>query len=122
MNELTEYQKNLWAALSGSGVKASELTIISSGRQMGKSTYKQYAQQWFDEMDQSAPPFKKIDSATVDGDPWYTVKCRPEVSRWIRSQPANSRWHEHIDTNWYIYRDTFDVCEQVYVELGLKFS
>jgi hypothetical protein len=119
MKELTEYQKNLWAALSGSGVKPSEVMIISSGRQTGKSVYSQYVQEWYNSM---TPLFKKIDSAIVDGEPWYTVKCRPEVSSWIRSQPNNSRWHETIDTNWYVYADTFDVCEQLYVELGLKFT
>ena len=119
MKELTEYQKNLWAALSGSGVKPSEVMIISSGRQTGKSVYSQYVQEWYNSM---TPLFKKIDSAIVDGEPWYTVKCRPEVGSWIRSQPNNKRWHETIDTNWYVYADTFDVCEQLYVELGLKFT
>lgn len=119
MNELLECQKNLWAALSGSGVKPSEVMIISSGRQTGKSHYYQMLRELSDLMEQA---FKKIDSATVDGEPWYTVKCRPEVGSWIRSLPNNGRWHETIDTNWYVYADTFDVCEQLYIELGLKFT
>jgi hypothetical protein len=121
MKELTEYQKNLWAAISGSGVKASEL-VVFAGRQTGKSMISRYHQQWLDIMGEPKPAFSKVDHSLVDGEPWYTIKCHPTVSKWIRNLPKNNRWHETIDTNWYAFADTFDVCEQVYVELGLKFN
>ena len=117
--ELHPYQKKILFDIESGGFKSGELMVIGSYRQTGKSVYNQYVQEWYNSM---TPLFKKIDSAIVDGEPWYTVKCRPEVGSWIRSQPNNGRWHETIDTNWYVYADTFDVCEQLYVELGLKFT
>jgi hypothetical protein len=117
--ELHPYQKKILFDIESGGLKPGEIMVIASGRQVGKSVYNQYVHEWYNSM---TPLFKKIDSATVDGEPWYTVKCRPNVSSWIRSQPNNGRWHETIDSNWYVYADTFDVCEQLYVELGLKFS
>lgn len=41
-----DWQKDIWAVVSGSGAKPSELMIISSGRQIGKSTYKMAVDQW----------------------------------------------------------------------------
>ena len=117
--ELQPWQSKLLTDLQTGGFKPGEMMIISAGRQTGKSHYYQMLRELSNLMEQA---FKKIDSATVDGEPWYTVKCRPEVASWIRRQPNNGRWHETIDTNWYMYADTFDICEQLYVELGLKFA
>lgn len=124
MNELHDYQKDLWAAISGSGVKPNELQIIFSGRQSGKSMINQYLNNWSSIMGENipVPAFSKIDKSKVDGVPWYTIKCKPEVSQWIRSRPNQDQWHEHIDSQWYMYKDTFDVCESIYIQLGLKFA
>jgi hypothetical protein len=40
------WQKDLWAAVAGSGVKPGEIMVIGSGRQTGKSTYKMAVEQW----------------------------------------------------------------------------
>ena len=40
------WQKDLWAAVAGSGVKPSEIMAIGSGRQIGKSRYKIAVEQW----------------------------------------------------------------------------
>jgi hypothetical protein len=117
--KMYEWQMKILADIETGGLKPGEMMIISSGRQIGKSVYKQYVQEWYNNM---IPPFTKIDSARVDGQPWYTVKCRREVASWIRSQPEDNRWREYIDNDWYLHGDTFDVCEQVYIELGLKFA
>lgn len=57
----------------------------------------------------------------VDGKLWYTVKCNSEVGKWIRTL-SKDLWYEHVDTNWYIRDTMFDLHEQVYVQLGLKFT
>jgi hypothetical protein len=43
---MQDWQKDIWAVVSGSGAKPSELMITSSGRQIGKSTYKMAVDQW----------------------------------------------------------------------------
>jgi hypothetical protein len=101
------------------GIRKGEITIMMSARQTGKSYYNQYAANWNSIME---PPFKKIGQAEVDGEPWYTVKCTQEVGKFIRGQSGKgARWQETIDTNWYVYADTFDVCEDIYLQLGLKY-
>jgi len=40
------WQKDIWAAVAGSGVKPGEIMVISSGRQTGKSRYKMAVEQW----------------------------------------------------------------------------
>ena len=42
----SNWQKDIWAAVAGSGVKTGEIMVISSGRQTGKSTYKMVVDQW----------------------------------------------------------------------------
>ena len=63
---------------------------------------------------------KVISSAEVDGEPWLTVKCNYEVAKWLRKQ--KSSWHEHIDQQWNVYLDTFDISEELYLMLVLKFG
>jgi hypothetical protein len=43
---MQDWQKDIWAAVAGSGAKPGEMMIISSGRQTGKSTYKMVVEQW----------------------------------------------------------------------------
>jgi hypothetical protein len=63
---------------------------------------------------------KVISRAEVDGEPWLTVKCNLEVSKWLRKQKNSSR--EHIDQQWNAYLDTFDISEELYMMLVLKFG
>jgi hypothetical protein len=43
---MQNWQKDIWAAVAGSGAKPGEIMVISSGRQTGKSTYKMVVEQW----------------------------------------------------------------------------
>lgn len=69
------------------------------------------------------PPYRKVDSVLVDGNRWYTVKCNKEVATWIRTLPGeHTQWYEHLDSTWYIHKNKFDITEQVYMQIGLKWS
>ena len=67
------------------------------------------------------PKFQITDQAEVDGAIWYTVTCVREVSDWIRTQPEELQ-HSHIDQNWTIYHNKFDLHENLYSILALKWS
>lgn len=62
-----------------------------------------------------------LSEATVDGEKWRTVRCNSYLSKWIRTQ-NNKMWHEHIDSNWYIHQNVFDMNEKIYTLLLLKNS
>lgn len=97
--------------------------MIQYGRQSGKSLINQYLQQWQDMQEQQQPLVKIIDQATVDGAIWYTVTCRKEVSMWIRENGVeNESWFEHIDGSWHIHKNMFDVSEEFYMMVVLKFG
>ena len=64
--------------------------------------------------------YKVINSAEVDGEPWRTVRCNKEISKWIKTQEGS--WQEHIDQSWNIYANTFDISEELYLMLVLKFG
>lgn len=70
------------------------------------------------------PPYRKTDSALVDGERWYTVKCNNEVAEWIRAQPNYvCQWYERGDyQQWYILKNKFDINEKIYIQIGLKWS
>ena len=99
------------------GVKAGELMIISSGRQLGKSNVNAVMQEWQEYM---AKPFRHLGEATVDGEKWYTVNGQKRVCQWIRTQDQKF-WFEHIDDKWNISYNTFDVHERIYTMMGMKF-
>lgn len=115
--KLQDYQKKLI-----NGFAKGEITVITAARQTGKSTYNQYAQQWAEMMTPQAP-FRKMSQTLVDGKPWYTIKCNTTVGEFIRNQPGQgTRWYEHIDTNWYVHKTMFDISEELYIQVGLKFD
>ena len=117
---LKDYQLDLLKKLEGA--KPGEMFVISSGRQLGKSTYRQYSE-LYQMMMAELTPYKKITSAEVDGKPWYTIKCNDAVSAFIRTQTGeDTRWYEHIDANWYVHKNMFDVSEELYIQVGLKFG
>lgn len=114
-----DWQKNIWAAISGSGIKASEMKIIMNGRNIGKSTM---AQMW-NQMEQLAPPHEILAKAPVDGTMWYTIACRKDVSMWVRENGVeNIDWYEHIDSRWYVHKNMFDICEELYMILKLRWG
>jgi hypothetical protein len=113
-------QQALLDKLSQGGFKRGEMSIISAGRQTGKSYYYQYAQRWQAMQDDQGPKHQIIDSAEVDGTQWHTVRCKPEVSTWIRTH--SDSWHEHIDARWNIHRNIFDISEELYMMMVLRWG
>lgn len=113
------WQKDLWAALSGSGIKASEMKIYMGGRNIGKSVM---AQMW-NQYQEESPYSKIIDKSIVDNKQFYTVQCNKIASDWVRSQDGkNADWYEHIDKNWIVDRTRFDISEDFYLMLKLRFG
>jgi hypothetical protein len=67
--------------------------------------------------------FRSITTATVDGELWHTVQCKPEVSAWVRSQPGEKKlWFQNIDEKWMTNANTFDVHPTVYTMMCLRWS
>ena len=65
--------------------------------------------------------FISLATATVDGELWHTVQCVPEVSAWVRAQSGqNKLWFQHIDNNWLMTTNIFDVHPTVYIVMALK--
>ena len=113
--KLHTWQQDLLDKLQ-SGVKPGEMVVISSGRQTGKS----YINTYLKELYYMAAPYRYLSEATVDGEKWYTVTGQKPVCAWIRTQDKKL-WHEHIDSNWNISYNTFDMHEKLYTMLGMKF-
>lgn len=79
--------------------------------------------QWIDMLEEENTPYKKISESVVDTDTWYTIKCNSKVAAWIRTQERLNRWYEHSreSGNWYVTGNVFDVHEELYMRIGLKF-
>jgi len=121
-HELKSYQQVFLDKISG-GFKYGEMAIVASGRQTGKSSINQYIQQWHDMQEQLQPKCKIITQAEVDGETWYTIACHKEVSMWIRDNGVeNDSWYEHIDAQWNLHKNMFDISEEFYMMVVLKFG
>lgn len=98
------------------GWRKGQISVLMAGRQTGKTTY----------MDIANPPAIRIlDSATVDGEIWYTVQCKPStVSGWVQEQDPNlwRRTDSSIDQRWYVHFNVFDIHEKLYTMLMLKWK
>lgn len=105
-----------WQETLIKGFRTKEMAVISAGRQMGKSYVNQIMRELME-----GPKFRKTTGAIVDGEQWYTVRCHSDVGQWVRTQNPNM-WYEHIDQNWTVYVDTFDVHEKIYTMMGVKFA
>lgn len=67
--------------------------------------------------------FKSLTSAQVDGEEWFTIQCKPEVSAWIRSQPGEDQlWFQNIDERWMINHNVFDVHNKIYTMISLRWA
>jgi len=117
METMMPIQKDLISKFGG--FKPGELTIMTSGRQTGKSMYYQYAQQW-DELFNKKPAFNIVASSLVDGKKWHTVAVASRVAVWLRTM-NKSQWYEHT-TRGSSFRTVFDMDEKLYTMLGMKFS
>lgn len=113
--KLQPYQQDLVDKLKG--YKPGEMIIFSSGRQTGKSHMNRIIQEYQNLM---ATPYRYITEANVDGEKWYTVSGQKPVCAWIRTQDQQY-WHEHINKDWYVSYNTFDIHEKIYTMLGMKF-
>ena len=114
--ELTPYQQALFDKISAGGVRAGELMVLSAGRQTGKSIYSSNLCQ---EVMYSG--FVTVDQALVDNEPWYVIRTHSsDVAAWLRSQPKELR-HEY-GGNQYRYGNMFDVKENLYLLLSLKWQ
>ena len=121
--DLKPYQQTLYDKILAGGFKHGELSIISAGRGTGKSTLNQYLHQWTQWLPEDTFKYKVSDNATVDGRPWYTVRCNKDVAAWIRQQPGeNKEWYQHIDDRWVVHGQMFDISEELYMMLVLKFG
>lgn len=68
-------------------------------------------------------PYRKLDSVLVDGERWYTIKCDKEVAEWVRHQSGQGHhWYEHIDHQWYVHKNKFDISEKIYIQICLRWS
>ena len=116
-HKLYPYQQQILKDITSGGIKPGEMTIISSGRQLGKSR----VNQWIQWLPDDATNYRVHRQALVDNKPWYTVHCGKDVSAWIRQQPCEDKeWHQHIDARWDMYVYAFDITEELYMLLVLK--
>jgi hypothetical protein len=92
--------------------KSSEV-IMMSARGGGKS---RVLETWQEE---TRNDFRILDQGTVDGKPWYTVRCGYAVSKWIRMQPVH-QWCYSSEIN--IFGDIYDISEEIYILLILTWS
>lgn len=61
--------------------------------------------------------------AEVDGRMWYTVACSNEVSKWIRQQPGeHTQWDSLCDNKWPVFNESFDMHEEFYMMLKLRWG
>lgn len=93
------------------------MNITLAGMPIGKSIM---AQMWSEKPSSFC---QVITSATVDGRKFFTIWSSKEISNWVRAQEnENAEWYEHIDHNWNIDRNKFDVSEEFYMMLKLKWG
>lgn len=109
-SKLHPWQENLFKNLKQ--FKPGEMVVFSSGRQVGKSYYYEYARM-------QNKSFVVQDNATVDGEPWYTIRCMPNVGNWIRGNLDKNKWSDIGSHRWI---ELFDVHESILLQLTLKFS
>jgi len=108
------WQKDALNNLYG-GIARGEMSIISSGRQSGKSYYQQLLAEYFHEF--RSPAYEQVSSELVDGERWMTVKCNKETAAWVREQ--NKKYvYEHSGS----YQSLFDIHEKLYTMLKIRFT
>ena len=118
---LVPWQKKTFDTVYG-GFKRGEMMTFASGRNTGKSMLTAVM---LDNLCKEIimPPFEVLTTADVDGVPWYTVSCRKEVSIWIRENGVEDRdWYSHIDGRWTIHSNMFDISEEFYMMVVLRFG
>lgn len=115
--DLKPYQQALLDKISAGGFRAGELSLFA-GRSGGKSMLNA---RFGKLMEQSRPKFQIADQAQVDGATWYTIGCVSEVGAWLREHPKELQY-AHIAKNGTIYQNWFDIHEELYSMLTLRWS
>ena len=71
------------------------------------------------------PYVEVLDTATVDGDKWYTISLLRDASIWLRETYTDSEytlWFEHRGDTWTNRFNVIDIHEKVYTMLALRWS
>jgi len=110
-DNLHPYQVNMINKLAG--FKAGEMSIISAGRQTGKSYFADMYNTVF-----KLPAYKKMSIAKVDDAEWVTVQCNKEIAAWVREQNTKY-WYEHNSNS---FGSSFDLHSKLYTMLKLTFT
>ncbi len=97
------------------GWRKQQINATIVGRGAGKSILDEIA---------NLPAIRILDQADVDGETWYTIQCKPSyVSAWVQEQdPALWHRHEHVDKQWYVHFNVFDMHEKLYTIMMLKWK
>lgn len=110
-DNLHPYQVNMINKLAG--FKAGEMSIISAGRQTGKSYFADMYNTVF-----KLPAYKQMSIAKVDDAEWVTVQCNKEIAAWVREQNTKY-WYEHNSNS---FGSSFDLHSKLYTMLKLTFT
>jgi hypothetical protein len=71
------------------------------------------------------PKIRVLNKSIVDGGQWYTVSCAREASIWLRDTYGDQEgkmWFQNIDELWHISYNIFDINEDIYTLLTLKWA
>lgn len=118
---MQDWQKDIYTKLAQSDPR--EMKMYMGGRQIGKSAIAKMWQVVYANEQEKKMTCEVITKTLVDTKPFYTVQCSKAVSDWIREQPEqNKDWFEHIDQNWYVDRNKFDISEEFYMMLRLRWG
>ena len=118
--KLHDYQLKMIEHMAG--FKTGDLALFTAGRQTGKSYVTQsYIKEWMEQM-ANRSQYELIKTATVDGEPWYVVRCNKDAASWIRAQNKRS-WYEHTHAaKWQGLYSSFDINERLFIMLKVGFS
>lgn len=115
--------KEIYVDIESGGWKQNELCVLATGRRTGKSIVDQYIRNWHMIFEDSNPSYKVLTTATVDGANWYTVHCTKDIAAWIREtlkDQKDKQWFQNIDDKWMLNADRFDMHEELYTMLQLR--
>lgn len=108
----------IFLPITAGGVKQGEL-VLTKAQANTNTTVLSYIKNWNIMLDEVESYSKILTSAIVDGETWYTIHVSKDISKWIRQQ-NEQRWHESLDRDWYTNSGTFDVHEELYTMLQLR--
>lgn len=94
--------------------------VIYRGRTIGKSAI---AQMWDEIFSASDSPYVVLKDYISHGVKYYTVQCDSSVENWIHDQAGKGiDWKEYVDHQWTLEDSVFDLSENLYLMLKLKWG